>query len=76
MPKEERNPPAGQLLALLEADGPAHPQFTSTGLSRYRSGKVLARFSTLGMSFTMMYMLYGWRTRSVSYTHLTLPTKA
>ncbi len=45
------------------ADSPAAYGFTSTGLSRYAAGKVLARFSTLGTSFTMMYMLYGCRTR-------------
>lgn len=45
------------------ADSPAAYGFTSTGLSRYAAGKVLARFSTFGTSFTMMYMLYGCRTR-------------
>lgn len=45
------------------ADSAAAYGFTSTGLSRYAAGKVLARFSTFGTSFTMMYMLYGCRTR-------------
>ncbi len=48
---------------LPPADSPAAYGFTSTGLSRYAAGKVLARFSTFGTSFTMMYMLYGCRTR-------------
>lgn len=45
------------------ADSAAGYGFTSTGLSRYAAGKVLARFSTFGTSFTMMYMLYGCRTK-------------
>ncbi|CAB3891543.1 hypothetical protein LMG26842_04881 [Achromobacter dolens] len=65
-PPARQAPPAAandSPVRLPPADSAAAYGFTSTGLSRYAAGKVLARFSTFGTSFTMMYMLYGCRTR-------------